>query len=126
MTITPLATQTLTITLTPTMTLSSTPTPAIGYGYPLILGANVYNDVSDPPLRVDYWVIQGGSVQLRVYNVAGSTIRHLASVDQAPGAYTLFWNGLDDDGQESSTGLYLIALIQPNRVDIKKVAVVKQ
>jgi hypothetical protein len=33
---------------------------------------------------------------------------------------------LDDYGQQASTGLYIIALIQPNRLDIKKVAVVKQ
>jgi flagellar hook assembly protein FlgD len=75
---------------------------------------------------VDYWVLNGGDVQLRVYNVRGTTIRHLYTGSQAPGAYTLTWDGLDDDGQQASTGLYLIAVMEPNRVETKKVAVVKQ
>ena len=71
-------------------------------------------------------MINGGDVQLRVYNVRGATIRHLYSGSQAPAAYTQYWDGLDDNGQEASTGLYLIAVMEPNRVEIKKVAVVKQ
>jgi flagellar hook assembly protein FlgD len=112
--------------LSPTVTLTPSPTPTNVFGYPLVLSANVFNDVSDPALRVDYWVINGGDVQVRVYNVAGATIRHLAAGAQSPGGYSLFWNGLDDYGQQASTGLYIIALIQPSRLDIKKVAVVKQ
>ena len=65
-------------------------------------------------------------MELRVFNVAGRTIRHLVSQSMVPGAYSLTWDGLDDQGEQAATGLYLIAVIEPKRVEIKKVVVVKQ
>jgi len=92
----------------------------------LALGANRFNDLSDPPLRVDYWVLNGGTVEVRVYNVADVAVRHLSSATMAPGAYTLYWDGKDDTGAPMASGLYLIAVTEPGRVDIKKVLVLKQ
>lgn len=99
-------------------------TPTVGIS--LALGANRFNDQSDPPLRIDYWVKNGGSVQVQVYNVADLLIRHLSSQNQTIGAYSIYWDGKDDTGAQADSGLYLIAVIEPNRVEVKKVLVLKQ
>lgn len=63
---------------------------------------------------------------MRVYNVANLCVRHLASASMPIGAYTLFWDGKDDTGAPLASGLYLVAVTEPGRVDIKKVLVLKQ
>jgi hypothetical protein len=125
---TPTSTVTTTPTLTPTPTITDTPTAS---GTPtvvisLALGANKFNDLSDPPLRIDYWIVNGGSYQIRVYNVAGLCIRHLASASTPIGAYTTYWDGKDDTGAPLASGLYVVAVTESGRVDVKKVLVLKQ
>jgi flagellar hook assembly protein FlgD len=92
----------------------------------LALGVNKFNDLSDPPLRVDYWILNGGNIKVSVYNVADVKIRSLVSISQPVGAYTVYWDGLDDRGESVASGLYLVAVIEPKRVEIKKVLVLKQ
>jgi hypothetical protein len=92
----------------------------------LALGANRYNNLSDPPLAVDYWVLNGGTVQVRVYNVAGVAIRHLVNASMGVGAYATAWDGKDDTGAPVYSGLYIVAITEPNRVEVKKVLVLRQ
>jgi hypothetical protein len=90
------------------------------------LGANRFNNQTDPPLRVDYWVINGGDVKVCVYSVADYKIRTIVSTNLPVGAYTTYWDGRDDRGESVASGLYLVAIIEPRRVEIKKVVVLKQ
>jgi hypothetical protein len=92
----------------------------------LALGANQFNSQSDPPLRVDYWDTEGGNIQVGVYNVADVKIRTLANTSLPMGAYSLNWDGRDDRGEMVASGLYLVVVIEPKRIEIKKVLVVKQ
>ncbi len=77
-------------------------------------------------MRVDYWVTGGGRVRLEVYNVAGLEVRKVLDGSMAPGAYTAFWDGRDDTGAPLASGLYLVVLTEPGRLDIKKVVVLRQ
>jgi len=77
-------------------------------------------------LQVDYGVVNGGQVNLSVYSVTGALIHRLVDQSQAPGLYTLYWDGADDKGSPSSTGLYFVLLRDGNRTIIKKVVVNKQ
>lgn len=77
-------------------------------------------------MQISYEVLNGGTVRLRVYNVVGVCVRHLVDAPMATGAYSLTWNGTDDTGAPLSSGLYLVAVTEPNRVEIKKILVLKQ
>jgi hypothetical protein len=116
--------QTPTFTPTITSTGASTATPTVDI--PLALGANEFKDLTDPPLRIDYWVENSGSVQIRIYSAVDLLVRHLASLNQAAGAYTIYWDGRDDTGAPLASGLYLVAVFENQRVEIKKVLVFKQ
>lgn len=89
----------------------------------MCLGANKFNDLSDPPLRVDYWVEDGGDTQVGVYNVAGQLIRSLVSASLQVGAYTTYWDGKDDTGSAAYSGLYIVAVKESKRWEVKKVLV---
>lgn len=65
-------------------------------------------------------------MEVRVYNVADLCVRHLVTLTQSPGTYTTFWDGKDDTGAPLYSGLYLVVVMEPGRVDVKKVVVLKQ
>ena len=90
------------------------------------MGSNQFNDLSDPPLRVDYWAVKGGPLHIDIYNVAGLEMRHLIDQNLPVGSYSAAWDGKDDTGAPLASGLYLVVLTESGRLDIKKVVVLKQ
>ena len=127
---TPTKTPTVTATFTPTNTSTITdtptitPTPTNTVTLSLALGSNKFNDLTDPPLRVDYWVENGGQVQVKVYNVAGQQIQTLVEGSMPVGAYTTYWDGKDYNGSPSFTGLYLVVVKESRRWEAKKLLVI--
>jgi len=93
---------------------------------PIALGANEFNDLTGSPLRVDYRLEEAGSLEIRVYNLMGLTVRRLLTGTQSAGTFSIYWDGKDDQGEPVSSGLYFIALIQPGHTDVRKVVVIKQ
>ncbi len=63
---------------------------------------------------------------MAVYNVADARIKTLVHASLPAGAYTAYWDGRDDRGEIAASGLYLVAVLEPRRMEIKKVLVLKQ
>ena len=55
----------------------------------------------------------GGSVALRVYNVAGQLVRTLADGAATPGYHRVSWDGRDDNGAAVKAGVYFYRLETP-------------
>lgn len=49
-------------------------------------------------------------VRLTIYNGLGQRVRLLVDAVQEPGVYRAQWDGLDEDGQVLSTGVYILSL----------------
>jgi len=64
-------------------------------------------------------------VTIALYNVAGQKIRTLADRDQAPGRYTLRWDGKDDGGRAVAAGIYVCRLAAPGAAHVRKLTVVR-
>ena len=47
---------------------------------------------------------------LRVYNIIGQEVRTLVDKKQAPGNYSIVWDGKDDNGMDVSSGIYFCRL----------------
>jgi hypothetical protein len=126
-TVTPSSTPTGTAppTSSPTDTLTPGPTATPPPGL-LVLGANLYRELSDPPLPVYYQVPQGGEVQLMIYSIVARPVRHLAGGSIAAGAYSASWDGKEDSGEPVAPGIYLVVLTEPGHTVIKKLLVLKQ
>jgi hypothetical protein len=63
-------------------------------------------------------------VQIKVYNVIGVPVRQILNQVQAPGTYSVNWDGTDDYGRPLSTGLYIVTMREGGQeVHMKKVLV---
>ena len=63
---------------------------------------------------------------VRVFNVRGMVVRHLADRSVGMGQQVIPWDGRDDIGRKVSTGLYLVVLKAGQTTDIKKVLVIQR
>jgi flagellar hook assembly protein FlgD len=109
--------------LPPTATYTQTYTPK---GFHVYLGSNQYDASNGAALPIHYLTVSAGEVNLRVYNVRGSVIRHLLRVNLSAGSYYHSWDGIDDQGQRVSSGLYLVVLEEGGTRDIKKLVVIRR
>ena len=60
--------------------------------------------------RIEYSLAAKGRVHLSVYNVSGQMVRELVNGPQAPGRYSVFWDGLDQGAHPLPSGVYLYRL----------------
>ena len=72
---------------------------ALAYPYP-----NPFN----PSVSLDYTLPERSEVKLVIFNVLGQKIRTLVNEMQTPGFYKAVWNGRDDRGIETASGVYFV------------------
>lgn len=84
-------------------------TPAqfhLGHGYP-----NPFNSGVTIPFSLDAAV----SVELSVYNLAGQRVVRLLGGQLLAGTHRVTWDGLDDAGHATATGMYVARLTVPGQ-----------
>ncbi|MBN1779857.1 T9SS type A sorting domain-containing protein [bacterium] len=64
-------------------------------------------------------------VEFRIYNLRGQLIRTLIREERSPGIYETSWDGLNDDGNPVSTGIYLYRLHAGQFIATKKLILMK-
>jgi len=87
-----------------------------------------YPNPFNPETSVVYGVPENATGQekmrLAIYNVKGQLVRHLA-VDPSPGWHETLWDGKDDRGVVSATGMYLTRFSVGAMVTTGKMTMVK-
>ena len=53
---------------------------------------------------------ENGLVDIVIYNIMGQEIRSLVSGNQQEGTHTVVWDGLNDRGDQVSSGVYITRL----------------
>ncbi|MBN2202324.1 T9SS type A sorting domain-containing protein [bacterium] len=74
-----------------------------------------YPNPFNPGTRVSYRIETPGDVTLIVYNLLGQKVRTLKDGFCRPGAHEAEWDGLDDRGMMTGSGIYVTVLKQGNR-----------
>jgi len=73
-----------------------------------------YPNPFNPSTTISYSVpTQAGSgeqVILRIYNIEGRLVRTLVDAEQAPGYYSVQWNGQNDNGNAMASGMYVYTI----------------
>ncbi len=70
-----------------------------------------YPNPFNPGTTIKYDLMRSGTVKLSVYNTLGQLVRTLVTgAAQTTGAYTVAWDGKDQLGRMSSTGVYIYRL----------------
>ena len=79
----------------------------------------------NPETVIKYAVPTQSFVKLNVYDINGRQIKSLVNTMRMPGRYSTLWNGVDDFGNEVSSGLYIYQLISENTVLSEKIMLIK-
>ena len=76
---------------------------------PVPLGFELYQNYPNPfnpQTTIQYQLPAAAKVTLKIYDVTGREIKTLVSREQAPGLYTIRWNGKSDRLQDATSGVY--------------------
>jgi hypothetical protein len=92
---------------------------------PASLTLTNYPNPFNPVTTVSYTLPAAGQTKIEVFNVRGQLVKTLIDGNQAPGAYTVIWNGSTDDGNHAASGVYFIRLQSGSQVVYHKTMLMK-
>ncbi len=96
--------------------------------YPLatrtgLVGA--YPNPFNPQTTIAYDLQKQGRVELDVFDVRGRKVRSLWAGPQDPGHHRVIWNGRNDVGQGSASGVYLVRMKAAGCLETKRIVLVE-
>ena len=64
----------------------------------------------NPETRIEYMTPNSSFIKLSIYNLQGRKIKELVNEMRTAGLHTVMWNGIDDSGQLSGSGIYMLRM----------------
>jgi len=90
----------------------------------MTISENPYRPLAGP-LAINYRLPEGGKVGVKVYTITGELARNVFEGEQAPGEYTLLWDGRNGSRQVIASGIYFLRFESRGLKTTKKLAVLK-
>ncbi len=84
-----------------------------------------YPNPFNPSTTIKFTLKQRSRVELSVYNVLGQRVRTLVDESRPAGAYQVSWDGLDQNSQRASSGMYFYRLKSDGFSKVKKMMLLK-
>jgi hypothetical protein len=84
-----------------------------------------YPNPFNPSTSVKFQVPKTSDVTIKVYDMLGQEVRTLFASEVLRGNYTVEWDGLNDAGQQMSSGSYIYRMIAGEFMQAKKMVYVK-
>ncbi|MGH7492999.1 MAG: phytase [bacterium] len=69
-----------------------------------------YPNPFNPSTAIDFVLKEAGPVQLTIYNILGEEVRRLLQATLPPGKHVVHWDGRDNAGAPTRSGVYLCRL----------------
>jgi hypothetical protein len=82
----------------------------VGEGVPRSLNLRTYPNPFNPEVQISFVNPSRGMVNATVYDVSGRRVATLVSRIMEAGSRTLAWNGMDENGNPSASGVYFLRL----------------
>ncbi|MBN2710340.1 MAG: T9SS type A sorting domain-containing protein, partial [Calditrichaceae bacterium] len=86
---------------------------------------NNYPNPFNPITNIEYYVPNAGQVTMVVYNVLGQKVKTLVNRHLGAGKHYAIWDGLDDNGNMVSSGIYFYQLRGKGAAITKKMTFLK-
>lgn len=83
-----------------------------------------YPNPFNPETRIDYQIPTTSFVELKIYNTLGQKVRTLVRKSQAPGRYTVHWDGRNQQGSQVTSGIYFYVLRAGTHLAQKKMILI--
>jgi len=74
---------------------------------------------------IRYRIPRRDHVEICIYGLSGQKVRTLINEAQHPGSYTIGWDGFDDAGLQSSTGIYFCRMKVSNFMQVRKLMLLR-
>lgn len=84
-----------------------------------------YPNPFNPSTCIDFYLPQSANIKLAIYNIKGQLIKTLANGTFPAGNQNFVWNGIDNQGNKVSSGVYMYKLITDHEVISKKMLLIK-
>lgn len=75
--------------------------------------------------QIPFSLSRSGHLLLKIYNIKGVKVRILVDSFFSPGQYRITWDGKNDFGHETASGVYLYDLELPGRKVVKKLILLR-
>jgi len=82
---------------------------------------NPFNSIT----AIRYQIPRDDQVSIFIYNLAGQKVRTLVNQAQPPGAYSISWDGFDDTGLRSPSGVYFCRMKVSDFVQVRKLILLR-
>ncbi len=87
--------------------------------------AQNYPNPFNPSTEIRFSLPELQDVQLVVYDLLGRKVRTLVDKKMTPGSHTVVWNGVSDNGNPVSSGVYFYKLQSENYSNVRKMILMK-
>lgn len=84
-----------------------------------------YPNPFNPETNIEFNLPERSEIKVNVYNVLGENIRNLFIGEMESGRQTILWNGKDESGAASPSGIYFIQLSNKNEILVHKTVLQK-
>lgn len=84
-----------------------------------------YPNPFNPDTRIDYTLLRESDVSIKLFDMMGKEIKSFNRNSQTPGKYSIQWNGLDNFGNQVSSGIYLYQINTKNSSLTKKMILLR-
>ncbi len=84
-----------------------------------------YPNPFNPETIILYTLPSNTKVSLAIYNLLGQKIRSLVDADQLAGEHQITWDGLNDAGEQVSSGVYYYILVTKDARLVRKMTLVR-
>jgi hypothetical protein len=84
-----------------------------------------YPNPFNPVTQIDFYLSHDDTITLSIYNIRGQKVRDLYTGDISAGKHTLTWEGIDNQNNSVSSGIYFYRLNTSTDSVIKKMTLIK-
>ena len=84
-----------------------------------------YPNPFNPATTIAFELPQNSRVQLQIFNILGELVNTLVNGNRAAGSHSVRWDGTNLSGEQVSSGIYLYRLKTGERVQTRKMMLVK-
>ncbi len=84
-----------------------------------------YPNPFNPSTKIEYSLARRSNVSLIIYNILGQRVKKIVNDDQEAGNHAVSWNGLDDNGIETASGIYFYKIVAGDFTKVNKMLLLK-
>jgi len=77
-----------------------------------------YPNPFNPTTTISFSIPNDSDVDISIYNIKGQKIKTLIHTNYSKGNHSIVWNGVDDENESVSSGVYMYKLIVNGKVDL--------